>query len=81
MATVSDPPVYAELIDLLAESADRDRLLAFRLSPERQGRLDGLLEKNRTDGLTPEESAELDEFERLDHVVRLLKARLRSRPA
>lgn len=76
MATTAQPPVYEELLDLLAESADPDRLLAFRLSPEKQARLDDLLERNREGVLTEEQSAELDDFERFEHVVRLLKARV-----
>ncbi len=78
MAAVNQLPVYDELVDLLAETADAERLLAFRLSPPRQRQLEELLEKNREGSLTPEESAELDDFERFEHVVRLLKARLRS---
>ena len=76
MATTAQPPVYEELLDLLAESADPDRLLAFRLSREKQARLDDLLERNREGLLTEEQSAELDDFERFEHVVRLLKARV-----
>lgn len=79
MAALNQAPVYDELVDLLAETADADRLLAFRLSPARQRQLDDLLEKNREGSLTPEESAELDDFERFEHVVRMLKARLRNR--
>jgi hypothetical protein len=78
-ATVNPTTVYDELVDLLAESADAERLLAFRLSPAQQRRLDELLEKNRGGALTPEKSAELDDFEGFEHVVRLLKARLRNR--
>lgn len=73
---ISQTAVYEDLLDLLVESADVDRVLGFRLSPEKQARLDDLLEKNREGTLTEEESAELDDFERFEHVVRLLKARL-----
>ncbi|NUQ61630.1 MAG: hypothetical protein HUU20_04025 [Pirellulales bacterium] len=73
---ISHPAVYEDLLTLLAESADADRVLGFRLSPEKQARLDDLLEKNREGILTEEESDELDNFERFEHVVRLLKARL-----
>jgi hypothetical protein len=76
MSAIAHPAVYEELLDLLAESADADRVLAFRLSPEKQTRLDDLLERNREGVLTDEESAELSDFERFEHVVRLLKARL-----
>ena len=37
---------------------------------------DDLLEKNRAGTLTDEESAELDAYERFEHLVRLLKARV-----
>lgn len=76
MSTAGTTPVYDELLDLLAESADVDRLLAFRLSRDRQAHLDELLEKNRAGTLSDDETAELDEFERVEHLVRLLKARL-----
>lgn len=76
MSTVDHPTVYDELLDLLAENADVERLLGFRLSDTRQVRLDQLLEKNREGTLTDDESAELDDYERFEHVVRLLKARM-----
>jgi hypothetical protein len=76
MSAIDHPTVYDDLLDLLAESADAQRVLAFRLSDEKQGRLDELLEKNREGTLTDDESAELDAYERFEHVVRLLKARV-----
>ncbi len=76
MSTIPRPAVYEDLLDLLAESADAGRVLAFRLSPAKQARLDDLLEKNRAGALSEEEAAELDDFERFEHIVRLLKARL-----
>jgi len=79
MSAVNEAPVYDELLDLLAETSDAERVLGFRLSEGRQDRLESLLEKSRAGSLIPEESAELDAFERFEHVVRLLKARLRNR--
>jgi len=76
MSAIDHPAVYDDLLDLLAESADAQRVLAFRLSEEKQARLDELLQKNREGTLTDEESAELDAYERFEHVVRLLKARV-----
>ncbi len=64
------------LLDILTESANAERLLAFRLSDPLQRRLDTLLEKNREGTLTDEETAELDTYERFEHLVRLLKARV-----
>jgi len=71
--------VYEDLLDLLAESANADRVLGFHLSAEKQARLDELLERNRQGTLTEEEEGELDDFEHFEHVVRLLKARLLQR--
>ena len=76
MDATQQPAIYDDLVDLLAESADPKRMLSFRISPEKQARLDSLLEKNRAGILNEKESAELDAFEHFEHLVRLLKARL-----
>jgi hypothetical protein len=76
MSLLDYPAVYDDLLDVLAESANVDRLLAFRLSEPLQARLDALLEKNREGTLTDEETTELDVYEHFEHLVRLLKARV-----
>jgi len=73
---MDDTAIYDDLLDLLAESVQAERVLAFRLSAAKQARLDALLDKNRDGTLTAEERAELDAYERFEHVVRLLKARV-----
>jgi hypothetical protein len=75
MATVGQSALYDDLLDLLSEGVDPGRLRRFRLSQAKQIRLDWLLERNREGTLTEEESAELDDFERFEHLVRMLKAR------
>lgn len=77
MSTVDQPTLYDPLLDLLVQSADVEGLLAYRLSEGDQARLDLLLERNRADSLSPDERMELEEFERLEHLGRMLKARLR----
>jgi UDP-glucose 6-dehydrogenase len=57
MAT-AESPIYDELLELLAVSADVERLLSFRLSAQRQARLEDLLQKNRHGLLTPDERGE-----------------------
>jgi hypothetical protein len=74
MATVARS-LYDDLLDVLAESVDARRLREFRLPVRRQLQVDRLLEKNRRGTISRAESAELDEFERFEHVVRMLKAR------
>ncbi len=76
MTVAHEPPIYSELLDLLAESADPARVLKFRLSKQQQTKLDDLLVKNRAGSLSETEAAELAAFEQFEHVVRLLKARL-----
>jgi hypothetical protein len=76
MVPLDDTTIYDDLLDLLAESAEAERVLAFRLSAAKQARLDALLDKNRDGMLTAEERVELDAYERFEHVVRLLKARV-----
>jgi hypothetical protein len=79
MATAEPLPIYEELLDLLADTTDVDRLLAFRLSTKRQARLDELLQRNCDGLLTEFERGELEEFERLEHLGRMLKARARQK--
>ena len=79
MTILSSTSVYDALIDVLASSADRESILSFRLNHADQGRLDLLLSKNRAGSLTDAESSELETYEQLEHVVRLLKARVLQR--
>ena len=74
MVPMDDTAIYDDLLDLLAESVEAEPVLAFRLSAATQARVDALLDKHRDGTLTAEERAELDAYERFEHVVRLLKA-------
>ena len=69
MSSIENPTVYDDLLDVLAEGADLDRLLTFRLPKEKQARLDALLERNREGQLSDEDVGELDTFEHIEHVV------------
>jgi hypothetical protein len=79
MSTAEPTPIFDDLLDLYANSVDRERLLSYRLPPEHQARLDALLQKNRDGSLTPDERGELEEFERFEHLGRMIKARLRQK--
>ena len=79
MATTDRATLYDDLLDLFADSADVNRLLAFQLPADKQRRLEALLRKSKTGSLTSEERGDLDEYERLEHLGRMLKARLRQR--
>lgn len=82
MATAICPPTaYDELIDLLAEPSLAQRILKFKPSVKTLARIKALIERNRKGELTEEESTELDEFEQVEHIVRMLKARVRRKIA
>lgn len=68
-------PSYTEMLDFLLESPRPEDIIAFRPSEAMKERMSILLEAKRTGIMTPEESAELDEFMKIEHLMRMLKAR------
>jgi hypothetical protein len=64
----------ADVLEALARLPAPDEVLALRPSPALQGRIEALLEKNRTTGLGPDEQREWQGYEYLEHLVRLAKA-------
>jgi hypothetical protein len=70
---IASAPVYQEVYYFLASSPSREAILAFRPSEETQERLRQLLALNAEARATETEQAELDEFEQVEHFVRMLK--------
>ena len=70
-------PVLEEMIDFLVSGATLEQIIAFKVSAGAQERLAELLDKNREEGLSEVENAELDAYEHVDYVMSLLKARAR----
>ncbi|MFI5366892.1 MAG: hypothetical protein ACHQ4J_14855 [Candidatus Binatia bacterium] len=77
----AEPAAYDELLDLFVAPAVAERILAFHPSAAMQDRIEALLDKNRDQTLGAEERAELDEIERIEHFVRLVKARVHQQRA
>ncbi len=71
-------PAYQEMIDFLVSRPTPIQIVAFKISPAAQTRLEELLDKNRENSLTDEEAAELDVYEQINHVLLILKARARA---
>ena len=69
----------ADVLEFLAGLPEPAEVLALRPSPDLQSRIETLLDRNRVDGLTPEESVEWEQIEYLEHLVRLAKANARRR--
>ena len=67
---------YDEVIDFIAE-ANPGKVLAFRPSENTKERVSDLIYREKTDGLSDEEKAELDHFMWLEHVMRMAKIRAR----
>ncbi|GDY20119.1 hypothetical protein LBMAG56_14640 [Verrucomicrobiota bacterium] len=72
-------PWLKEVLGKLASVPTPAEVLAWKLSRKAQARIEALLEKNRTTGLTPEEEQEWKCFEQVEHVIRLAKVRAASR--
>ena len=66
--------VYDELAHFLASLSPR-RVLAYKASPKAQTRVNDLLAKSNTVGLTHEENAEMERYMTVEHIVRLAKAK------
>ena len=79
MSSIDSSPAFEGLLELLANNADPEQVLDFHLPEDNQRRLDELLAKNRANTLTDTDRAELESFEQLEHVVRLLKAKMYGR--
>lgn len=65
----------AAVLEFLAGLPSPEDVLALAPAPVLQARVAELLERNRTDGLTPAEAEEWAQYEALEHLVRLAKSR------
>jgi hypothetical protein len=70
---------YEELVDFLAGGTTASSLVAFRPSDATRERVADLIHREKTSGLSSEETEELNHYLHLEHVMRLAKARARLR--
>ena len=64
----------SEVLETLASLPSPEEVLALRPSRALQKRIEQLLEKNRTVGLSAEEEREWRHYEYVEHLVRMAKA-------
>ncbi len=64
-----------EVVDFLARQIPADQLVSFRASEATRQRVWQLVQKEKEQGLTPDERCELDDYEKLEHLLILAKAR------
>ena len=66
--------LYREITDFLATNPSPEQIVTFKISSVAQERLDDLLDKNREEELTADETAELDAYLQARDLMILLKA-------
>jgi hypothetical protein len=72
---------YEEVIEFIAAGPNTKRVADFQASAETKARVESLIEKEKNEGLSAKEKAELDDYLQLEHLMRLVKARARQRLA
>ena len=70
---------YDELVEFIAAGTTPDSVARFEPSQRTKDDVANLVRKEKTSGLSREESSELDHFMKLEHLMRLVKARARTR--
>lgn len=71
----TDTPLYQEVIEFLSSGPTTAQVLAFKISPEAQDRLEKLLHRNREAELTETERDELNTYLHFSEYLTRLKAR------
>jgi hypothetical protein len=69
---------YEEVIDFIAAGTSPQEVIAFQPSEEAKARVADLIHREKTTGLSSEETAELEHYLQLEHIMRLAKARARA---
>jgi hypothetical protein len=66
--------VYRYVLDFIARNPAAEEIGAFGPTPEMTARLRTLLDRESAGDITVAERAELDEYERLEHLMIMIKA-------
>ncbi len=66
--------IYQYILNFLASNPTPQQIAEFKPTPEMQDRLRTLLIHSKSGELTPRELKELDEYERIEHLIVMIKA-------
>ncbi len=69
---------YEEIVDFIAAGTTPQTVADFEASQETKNYIADLIQREKTTGLTADEVSELDHYMRLEHLIRMAKARARS---
>ncbi len=70
-------PAYNEIVEFIASGTTPNSVVDYSPSEKTKIRVADLIYREKTVGLTSEETAELDHYMQLEHLMRLAKARAR----
>ncbi|NIM21300.1 MAG: hypothetical protein GTN64_02585 [Candidatus Latescibacteria bacterium] len=69
---------YEEIVDFIAGGTTPQTVATFEPSEQTKEHVAELIRREKTEGLSSDEASELDHYMRLEHIMRLAKARARS---
>jgi hypothetical protein len=69
---------HEEIIDFILIGKTPDQVANFQASDAVKARVTDLISREKNEGLSAEETAELDSYMQLEHLMRLAKARART---
>ena len=67
---------YEEVVEFIAAQGPRE-VIGFKPSEAARERVWDLIEREKTNDISPDEKAELDHYMEVEHLMRLAKARAR----
>jgi hypothetical protein len=70
---------YDEFVDFLARGTTPQGLIDFRPSEASRSKVSDLIHRQKTSGLSADETAELNCYLQFEHIMRLARARARQR--
>jgi hypothetical protein len=72
---------YDEIVDFIAAGPSSEPVASFQPSGATRHHVSELVAREKSTGLSPEETLELDQYLQIEHLMRLAKARARQRLA
>lgn len=72
---------YDGFVDFIASGTTPQSVVDFRPSAETKTKVAELIHRQQTQAMTPDETAELNHYLQIEHLMRLAKARARRRLA
>jgi hypothetical protein len=79
MAVARSSAVYDEFIEFITSSPTLEQIAEYQLSEAAETRVDYLLEQNNSGEINADELAELDDYLRIEHLIRMAKIRAREK--